>query len=83
MWGGGAGVIDKGEGGHANASERRAAIVWPAWYWCSLGVILFGVHVGPVLTIVMIGTSFFFSEDLLDRVAYPITRCHIIIRGRE
>lgn len=37
-WGGGGGgggelVIDKGEGGHANASERRAAIVWPSWYW--------------------------------------------------
>lgn len=45
-----------------------------------IGLILFGVHVGPVLTIVMIGTSFFFSEDLLDRVAsYPITRCHIIM----
>lgn len=29
-----------------------------------IGLILFGVHVGPVLTIVMIGTSFFFRRSV-------------------
>lgn len=73
-------MIDKGEGGHANASERRAAIVWPAWYWSYS----FWRTRGPRTDYSDDRYFFFFSEDLLDRVAsYPITRCHIIMRWRE